>query len=230
MKRAGGAGKMTRVKASKPLASETMLIVAPAGAINEQLYEAANQEFPEIAITRMSRLREACDDLRPPVSLILIDASLLDGLGQYAIELQRFHPSAGVVALSESSRLPDSVLDAVAADTIQAVVPTDLPRDIWLGILNLLLKGLSYFPRSVIQAADFPRPGTLETTSNPLPALTGREINVLDLVARGMLSKEIAAELALSENTVKVHIRHILAKLDVATRTEAAAIFHKWRA
>jgi two-component system NarL family response regulator len=53
------------------------------------------------------------------------------------------------------------------------------------------------------------------------PTLTGREIEVLQLVARGMTSREIGLELFISENTVKNHIRNILDKLGLHSRNEA---------
>jgi two-component system NarL family response regulator len=53
------------------------------------------------------------------------------------------------------------------------------------------------------------------------PALTGREIEVLSHVARGMTSRQIGRELFISENTVKNHIRNILDKLGLHSRNEA---------
>jgi DNA-binding NarL/FixJ family response regulator len=53
------------------------------------------------------------------------------------------------------------------------------------------------------------------------PTLTGREIEVLQLVARGMTSRQIGRELYISENTVKNHIRNILDKLGLHSRNEA---------
>lgn len=53
--------------------------------------------------------------------------------------------------------------------------------------------------------------------------LTNREEEILGLVATGMGNKEIAATLHISENTVKTHIRHILEKLNLSNRAEAAA-------
>ena len=55
-------------------------------------------------------------------------------------------------------------------------------------------------------------------------ALTPREVDVLRLVANGKMNKEIAAELSLTEETVKSHIRNILAKLEAKDRTHAVAI------
>ena len=61
-----------------------------------------------------------------------------------------------------------------------------------------------------------------ERPAMPVPRLTERELEVLKLVARGMANKDIAAELFISENTVKNHVRNILEKLQLHSRMEAA--------
>jgi len=54
-------------------------------------------------------------------------------------------------------------------------------------------------------------------------ALTPREVEVIRLLAQGLGNKEIAAALSISENTAKTHVRHILDKLGLRSRAEAAA-------
>ena len=54
-------------------------------------------------------------------------------------------------------------------------------------------------------------------------ALTGREMDVLTLLARDKSNKEISANLYISEITVKAHLRSVFAKLNVLSRTEAIA-------
>jgi two-component system NarL family response regulator len=56
------------------------------------------------------------------------------------------------------------------------------------------------------------------------PSLTARELSVLGLVARGMTNREIGAALSMGEETVKAHLKHVFAKLDVSDRTEAALV------
>ena len=53
-------------------------------------------------------------------------------------------------------------------------------------------------------------------------SLTDRELEVLRLIAKGMSNKDIAAELVISQNTVRNHVRNILEKLQVRSRVEAA--------
>jgi len=61
---------------------------------------------------------------------------------------------------------------------------------------------------------------------DPLGQLTGREAEILQLVAEGLSNKEVARRLALQEKTVKHHMTHVLAKLNVRNRTEAALLIH----
>ena len=55
-----------------------------------------------------------------------------------------------------------------------------------------------------------------------MPNLTHRQLEVLRLMAQGNSNKEIARELGISENTVRVHISAIISALDATNRTEAA--------
>jgi two-component system NarL family response regulator len=54
--------------------------------------------------------------------------------------------------------------------------------------------------------------------------LTGRELEVLTMLARGKTNKEVGLNLYISETTVKAHLRSIFSKLNVLSRTEAIAV------
>jgi DNA-binding CsgD family transcriptional regulator/tetratricopeptide (TPR) repeat protein len=77
-------------------------------------------------------------------------------------------------------------------------------------------------------AADAPDPeaGPADHDDDPF-GLTPRERQVLALVAEGRTNREIGAELYMAEKTASVHVSRILAKLDVRSRTEAAAVAHR---
>jgi DNA-binding NarL/FixJ family response regulator len=56
------------------------------------------------------------------------------------------------------------------------------------------------------------------------PALTAREVEVLQLIARGLRNSEVAKMLEISEGTVKIYVKKILYKLGVSDRTEAVTV------
>lgn len=69
---------------------------------------------------------------------------------------------------------------------------------------------------------EFSRITSYETVKQNDNGLTQRELEVLELIAEGMLNKEIARTLYISEKTVKNHVSNIFKKLKVADRTQAA--------
>ena len=75
-------------------------------------------------------------------------------------------------------------------------------------------------PRASAQA----EPATTETPASRLDVMSRRELDILRCVARGQGNKEIARSLGIAEATVKIHVQHILRKLDVSSRVHAAVI------
>ncbi|GAA3579700.1 response regulator [Gibbsiella greigii] len=65
--------------------------------------------------------------------------------------------------------------------------------------------------------------------SNPFAELTERELDVLQEVARGMSNKQVAVQLHISEETVKVHIRNMLRKLNVRSRVAATVMYLEYK-
>ena len=69
--------------------------------------------------------------------------------------------------------------------------------------------------------------GPRAETPNPFTELTNREMDILRLLANGLSNSEIAAQLVITENTVKGHVSNILGKLHLNDRTQAA--IYAWR-
>jgi DNA-binding NarL/FixJ family response regulator len=95
---------------------------------------------------------------------------------------------------------------------------TDPPRQTVATIRNVA-HGQIVFPRAVRQSA--------EHTTEPLGRLTGRERDVLRLLADGLMNAQIAERLSVQESTVKFHIQNIFQKLGVTNRTEAAQVYFR---
>jgi len=86
------------------------------------------------------------------------------------------------------------------------------------------------YSRQFDEAAKRRGAGTAEVISFPAPVReleqepTAREIEILQLVAEGLINREIGERLFLSEETVKSHVRHLLAKLQATSRAHAVAM------
>jgi DNA-binding NarL/FixJ family response regulator len=93
-----------------------------------------------------------------------------------------------------------------------------------VGAVQQALRG--EFPLDQELASQVLRRLTTYTLRSPRPAheqLTSRELDVLRLLVQGLTNRQIAERLFVSMGTVKLHVEHILAKLGVADRTQAAA-------
>jgi DNA-binding CsgD family transcriptional regulator len=137
---------------------------------------------------------------------------------------------ADSVALSpELARLPfvalvpDVVgLRDVSPQSSYAALPLDVDGPTLVAAVIAVARGLivSGFPASLGRVDRDVQPSA---ASDQAPALSAREIEVLDLAGRGLPSKMIASQLAISESTVKFHLTAIYAKLGVSGRVEAVS-------
>lgn len=157
-------------------------------------------------------LQEALASLtaNPEVDLILVDLHLPDASGVDAVLAlgQRF-PQVARVAMSglATAGLPESSRQAGASGFIHKSLDADALAD----ALDGILAGSVYFPAAQAQA-----PGP--------HLLSPREQEVLRMVATGQTNKEIARALAITERTVKAHVRAAFDALGAHTRTEAVRL------
>ena len=128
-------------------------------------------------------------------------------------------PEARLLVFSGSEA--DADLRVALAAGAHGFLPKSASPDVIEAAVKLVLAGGRYLPDRVETLAfggNSPAPASPRTD-----ALTGRQRDVLDHVARGLSNKEIARELAISPATVKVHVAQIIGILDASNRTEAVA-------
>jgi two-component system, NarL family, response regulator LiaR len=153
---------------------------------------------------------------RPDVVLMDLVMPRLDGV-QAMRELRARVPRARVIVLTsflDDDRLLPAIRAGAAGYLLKNVEPSELARAVRAADAGEALIDPAVAARLVDALADDD-----ERDEQPL---TAREQEVLDLVARGYANKRIALELGIAEKTVKTHVGHVLAKLGVADRTQAA--------
>jgi DNA-binding NarL/FixJ family response regulator len=133
--------------------------------------------------------------------------------------VQEFARDGHVVLLTAQQRSP-----AWANQALRAGVRAILPRDSNAPSLRAALEALAQ-DLLVLSSGDYRLQQRAASDGVDLvEPLTGREREVLEMLAQGRGNKEIAAKLNISEHTVKFHVASILGKLGAGTRTEAVSI------
>jgi DNA-binding NarL/FixJ family response regulator len=125
-------------------------------------------------------------------------------------------PGVRVIALSSVSD-PAQIDRAISAGAAVYVIKTAQPADLASAIRHAFERSV-FFPgvRSPVMGA------TRSPPSEEAGSLTGRELEILRLVAEGHTNAQLARMLWVTEQTVKFHLSNIYRKLDVANRTEAS--------
>ena len=165
-------------------------------------------------------VREA---LRLDPDVILMDLVMpeLDGIGAMR-RLRDQAPGCRVIVLTsflDEERLLPAIQAGAAGYLLKNAQPAELARAIHAAQRGETIIDPSAAARLVEAIAD----GSARVIAEP-ERLTRRERQVLELIAAGRSNKRIAFELGISEKTVKTHVGHLLAKLGVTDRTQAALL------
>ncbi|NOX64145.1 MAG: response regulator transcription factor, partial [Chloroflexi bacterium] len=168
--------------------------------------------------------------LQPDVIIMDLLMPGMDGLEAIAA-IHRDLPHIRILAITSSSE-EDMVLKAVKAGA-SGYVLKDVGREDLLTAVREVGRGQGYLPPTValkliqsMQRSAQDAPAARTATSRPTSGsgaakLTKRERQVLALLGQGLSNREIAAELVISEATVRSHIYHILGKLQLENRSQA---------
>ena len=173
------------------------------------------ESFPDMKVVGIAASGEEVlarlDEWRPRVVLqdLLLPGGI-DGIETTRRFLAR-HPDIRVVALTAS--MDEARMMGVLRAGAAGYVRKDAEPETLLAAVRAVARGKTYIDpaisRQMLQAA-----GSVDV-------LTARETEVLRRVALGLSNKDIAAALAVGEETVKTHVTHVLAKLQVENRAQA---------
>ncbi|MEK6324894.1 MAG: response regulator transcription factor [Acidobacteriota bacterium] len=162
-------------------------------------------------------------DLRPAVVLMDLQMPVLDGVAATR-RLRLLQPECRVIALTTFDD-DEYVFEGLRAGAVGYLLK-DAPSEKLVEAIRATARGESFLQPSVAAKviAEFTRlaDNSRQRRQPLVDPLSGRELEVLALVANGASNKEIAAALFIAEGTVKNHLTNILGKLAVRDRTQAA--------
>jgi DNA-binding NarL/FixJ family response regulator len=199
------------------------------GPIGELLAKA----FPEHALVTASTCEELLETLgigRPNLVVLYIRSARSTNTWVHsALELLRGRlPEASAVVLSDNDDAEEA--DRALTHGARGYIPTSVSWQVAVAALAFISAGGTFVPpntlRSTAAKPDDQPDGEWQGRYGRMD-LTPRELSVIDLLREGKPNKLIARQLDMQENTVKVHVRNILRKLNAANRTHAALVANR---
>lgn len=186
------------------------------------LAHAVGKVWPDAAIIEASTAAEARAVLEQgagagEIGALLLDLHMADSTGLFVLmDLRQDYPALPIVIVSASEE--PRVAAAAAQLGAAGFIPKSSSLDAMREGLSAVRDGDSWFPEGEPQADD---------DLTRIASLTPAQRRILAAIRQGLLNKQIAYELTISEATVKAHITAILRKLGVNSRTQAVLLAAK---
>ncbi len=153
----------------------------------------------------------------PSPDLILLDLHMPGAQGLSGlIFLRGQYPEVPVVVISASEEL--QIIQRTLQHGANGFIPKSSPLNILKEAVVKVLEGETWLPASI---AGLPANRIVLDIEEKLASLTPQQFRVLGMISEGLLNKQIAYDLEVSEATVKAHVTAIFKKLGVRSRTQA---------
>jgi len=213
--------------------NKTQVIIISQQLLFRQGIELALSAMKDVKISAMAEVNDEVlsiiDTLPPDVALMDIDAVNDSGL-KLARKIKQRLPSIGVIVLTSNPE-DAQLFQALKAQAV-AYLSKEINPDELIHTIRRVARGehpinenLTARPKLAEQVLhQFQELSWRSETEGFIAPLTPREMQILNYIAQGYLNKQIAAELDISEQTIKNHVTSILRKLNANARTEAVVV------
>ena len=174
-----------------------------------------------------AQARRAIREMNPDI--VIVDLSLEEGDGLELVrDVHAHHPEVPMLVLS----MHDETIYAerLLAEGASGYIMKQAAADQLLQALRTVLSGETYLSEPLMQALRARGYGSGTPVADPVARLSNRELQVLNLVGRGVSSRDIAGELGLSVKTVESHRQSIKRKLNFATNAQLLQFAMNWYA
>lgn len=171
-------------------------------------------------------LNEACSVLQQhdAIELVFLDLNMPGNQGLSGLaELLARHDQLLVVVVSAEE--DPSLIKRVMEMGASGYIPKSTPLETITRAVKQIMEGDVWVPAGSLSVADLSQEES--QFAKGLALLTPHQYRVLKMLADGLLNKQIAYELAISESTVKQHVSAVLRKLNVVNRTQAGVLFNQ---
>ena len=172
-----------------------------------------------------AQARRAIRELHPDI--VIVDLALQEGDGLELVrDVHAHHPDVPMLVLS----MHDETIYAerLLAEGASGYIMKQAAADQLLNALRTVLRGETYLSEQLSQTLHSRAHSADPESHDPVRRLSNRELQVLNLVGRGVSSREIAAELGLSVKTVESHRQSLKRKLNLATNSQLLQYAMNW--
>lgn len=157
-------------------------------------------------------------NLHPQILILDINMPVMDGI-ETLKEIKEINKNQKILILTSSMKV-ESIIECMNNGADGYVSKNSSINEIKEAIISVI-NGDTYIQSNLIPMLNN-RLAKIDIDKDKIESLTNRELEVLIQIAEGMINKEIAIKLNISERTVKNHISSIFKKIDVTDRTQAA--------
>lgn len=198
----------------------TVLIADDHPLLRAAVVHSLRQSLPQAQVIEVASAAtlETALDQHPEIELVLLDLTMPGARGfSSLLHVRGAHPDIPVVIVSSNDH--PRVIRRAQQFGAAGFIPKSAPAETIGQAVAAVLDGGVWFPAMAPERSE-----SDALLAARLAQLTPQQFRVLLCLADGLLNKQIAYELGLAENTVKVHVTAILKKLECHSRTQAAVL------